>query len=101
MLVTFSCNAHENITMFGDVAQRLLKTMGHSGTVPSAFLAGQVPGALSRLQSAMQKEKQKPIASVSSEDNDDGPEVSLAHRAIPLIKLLQAAEKEQCNVMWK
>jgi hypothetical protein len=34
MLVTFSCPAYASITMFGDVAVRLLKLMGHSGTGP-------------------------------------------------------------------
>ena len=45
MLVTFSCPAYADITMFGDVAIRLLKMMGHSGTVPSALLAADVPAA--------------------------------------------------------
>ena len=39
MLVTFSCPAYADITMFGDVAVRLLQLMGHSGTVPGALLA--------------------------------------------------------------
>lgn len=102
MLVTFSCDAHENITMFGDVAQRLLKMMGHSGTVPSAFTAKEVPEALSRLKAAVDREKQKPAGNVDAgSDDDDGPAVSLAHRAIPLIELLEDAAKEECNVMWK
>jgi len=39
MMVTFHSKAWTSITMFGDVAVRLLKMMGHSGTVPSALLA--------------------------------------------------------------
>lgn len=99
MLVTFSCNAHENITMFGDVAQRLLHLMGHSGTVPSALLAEDIPEALARLEQALDKEKRKPINKL--DDDDDGPQVSLVHRALPLIELLQAAVKAKSNVMWK
>ena len=49
MLVTFSCPVYADITMFGDVAVRLLKMMGHSGTVPSAIVAADVPAALERL----------------------------------------------------
>ena len=49
MLVTFSCPVYANITMFGDVAVRLLKLMGHSGTTPGALLADDVPAALERL----------------------------------------------------
>ena len=53
MLVTFSCKAYPNITMFGDVAVRLLKMMGHSGTVPSAILAADIPAAVAKLEAAV------------------------------------------------
>ena len=36
MVVTFSCSAYADIMMFGDVAVRLLRLMGHSGTLPGA-----------------------------------------------------------------
>ena len=39
MLVAFKSDAYADIIMFGDVAQQLLKMMGHSGTVPSAIQA--------------------------------------------------------------
>ena len=54
MLVTFTCPAYADITMFGDVAIRLLKMMGHSGTVPGALLAEDVPAALQRLEAAIE-----------------------------------------------
>lgn len=99
MLVTFSCKAYENVTLFGGVAQTLLTLMGHSGTVPGAILADDVPEALRLLQQAVADAKQ-PID--SSSDSEGGePEVSLAHRAIPLIALLQNAVKQHCNVMWE
>ncbi|MFV1973803.1 MAG: DUF1840 domain-containing protein, partial [Thiohalobacterales bacterium] len=50
MLVTFTCSAYADITMFGDVAVQLLKMMGHSGTVPGAFRAEDIPVALEKLQ---------------------------------------------------
>lgn len=99
MLVTFSCDAHENITMFGSVAQKLLNLMSNSGTVPGAILADDVPAALAGLQAAMACETQQPDATKSSYDDND--EVSLTHRAIPLIALLQDAVKHRCNVMWE
>jgi Domain of unknown function (DUF1840) len=46
MLVTFRRKVSGEITMFGDVAVTLLKLMGHSGTVPGALLADQIPSAL-------------------------------------------------------
>ena len=98
MLVTFTTDAYADITMFGDVALPLLKMMGHSGTVPSAILAEDVPAALSRLTAAIEAAKAAP--SVDDEDEDE-PQVSLSNRAWPLINLLTAAAKEGCDVMWK
>ena len=100
MLVTFSCDAHENITMFGDVALKLLTMMGQSGAVPSAILADDVSGALATLTASLAVEKKSAPTITSSDDGEDD-EVSLNHRAIPLIELLQAAVKKHCNVMWK
>ncbi|WP_347251653.1 DUF1840 domain-containing protein [Legionella sp.] len=102
MLVTFSCDAYENITMFGHVAKRLLTLMGHSGTVPGAIVAEEVPDALARLEQGVAQSKQNETEKSPTEEDDfqDDP-VSLAHRALPLINMLKAASKNRCNVMWK
>ncbi|ARG96989.1 DUF1840 domain-containing protein [Legionella micdadei] len=103
MLVTFSCDAYENITMFGDIAKRLLSLMGHSGTVPGAIVAEEVPEALARLEQAIAQTKQKEPQKIKTEEDDNfqDDQVSLAHRAFPLINMLKAASKNKCNVMWK
>ncbi len=102
MLVTFSCPAYADITLFGDVALKLLKMMGHSGTVPSALLADDVPAALARLEAAIEAEKQSAkTTEAPAGDDDEEPAVSISHRALPLIELLKAAAKDQSNVMWK
>ena len=100
MLVTFSCKAYADITMFGEVAIRLVKLMGHSGTVPSALLAADVPAALARLDAAIEAERGLSGSQAAARGDDDEPAVSLAHRALPLIELLKAAVKARCNVMW-
>ena len=100
MLVTFSCPVYANITMFGDVAIRLLKLMGHSGTVPSALLAEDVQAALEHLEAAVEADKRSPEPGASAEGEDGEPAVSLPHRALPLIELLKAAAKAKCDVMW-
>jgi hypothetical protein len=100
MLVTFSCPAYASITMFGDVANRLLKLMGHSGTVPGALLADDVQAALKRLEAAVEANKQSPEPEEPAEGEDGEPAVSLTHRALPLIELLKAAAKAKCDVMW-
>jgi hypothetical protein len=86
--------------MFGDVAVRLIKMMGHSGTVPSALLAADVAAALERLEVAVETERHLPEPNESGQGDDEEPAVSLPHRALPLIELLKAAAKAECNVMW-
>jgi len=97
MLVTFSTPAYADITMFGDVAIRMLKMMGHSATIPGAILAEDVPLALERLKAAIEAEQQLPE---QENVDDDEPVVSLSHRALPLTELLAAAAKSESNVMW-
>ncbi len=98
MLVTFSTNAYADITFFGDVALALLKMMGHSASVPGAIVAEDVPAALSSLTSAIEAEK---AASPATDTRAEEPAVSLSHRALPLIALLDAAAKAKTYVMWK
>lgn len=38
---------------------------------------------------------------LSEEGEDDEPVVSLSHRSIPLVELLKAAAKAECDVMWE
>lgn len=98
MLVTFTTDAYADITMFGDVALSMLKMMGHSATVPGAILAADVPEALRRLTAALETEKTPPP---STADTDEDEPVSMAHRGLPLVKLLTAAAKANNDVMWK
>lgn len=96
MLVTFSSQAHADITMFGDVARRLLEIMGMSGNIPGAIRPEDIPEALERLRQALADE---PDADEEADD-DDNRNVSLPHRAWPLIELLTAAHREGSLVMW-
>ncbi|MDT3706329.1 MAG: DUF1840 domain-containing protein [Thiobacillus sp.] len=100
MLVTFTCKAYPDITMFGDVALSMLKMMGHSETVPGAILAEDVPAALERLEHAINATPAQSEPRPRDDDPDEQP-VSLTHRALPLIELLGAAARENCDVMWK
>ncbi|HAT8179903.1 TPA: DUF1840 family protein [Legionella pneumophila] len=98
MFVTFSCDVYENITYFDDVAKQLLLLMGHGGTIPGAIKSENVQDALSHLQQGLEKIKSQnePL----EDDEDSEPDISLAKRAIPLIHLLQAAQKKDCDVLW-
>ena len=96
--MTFTTDAYADITMFGDVALNMLKMMGHSATVPGAILAEDIPEALGRLTTAINTDKNLQ----QDQDNDEDERVvSMADRGLPLINLLTAAVKADCNVMWK
>ena len=105
MLVTFRTKAYANITLFGDIAKQLLELMGHSGTIPSAIKAEDVPAALARLEAAIEQRRAAEAADVPDgergrDDNDAPRKVSLSHRALPLLELLRAAVANKANVMW-
>jgi hypothetical protein len=87
--------------MFEDVAKKLLTLMGNTGTVPGAILVDDISQALSRLSIGIKKASQNIQVSTKQDDENEEPEVSLAHRAIPLINMLKAAQKNHCNVMWE
>ena len=99
MLITFETKAYANITMFGDVAKKLIKAMGHSGTIPGAIQANDLPKALKLLNASMRAE----MASVNNDQEvseDDENYVSIDKRAKPIIELLEAAIEQDEDVMW-
>jgi len=110
MLVTFTSRAYADITLFGDIAVRLLNMMGHTGTVPSSILAEDIPAALERLREGLEAEKranaEPPTAQTEPDDEAEKAEeseapVGLARRAWPLIQLLEASARQGADVMWK
>ncbi|MGD8588952.1 MAG: DUF1840 domain-containing protein [Chromatiales bacterium] len=100
MLVTFESRSYADITMFGDVAVHLLHLMGHSGTVPGAIQAEEIPESLVRLKTAIEQAKAENRLEPQTEGDEDEDKVSLAHRALPLIQLLEAAIAAKSDVMW-
>jgi hypothetical protein len=106
MLVTFRTKAYADITMFGDVAKQLLQLMGHSGTIPSAIKAEDVPSSLARLEAAIAQRRAAEAAEAPKKDDDgrdghDAPrKVTISQRAVPLLDLLRAAAAKKTDVMW-
>jgi hypothetical protein len=98
MIVTFTTKAYADIIMFGDIAIALIKMMGHSGTVPSAILADDVPNALSQLKQSLSMS----IEDKTDDETEEGePVVSFHQRALPLIALMEAAIKQHEDMSWK
>lgn len=101
MLVEFHSEVG-TLIMFGDVAVELLKLMGHSGTVPSAILAADIPATIDRLQRALAQAPPEPQPAPERRDKDERePRVSLQQRAYPLIELLRRAAEQDCAVLWR
>ncbi len=102
MIVMFKSDVYETITMFGDIAKRLLKIMGYDkmqGTIPYQ----DIPAVLARLKQGISNAApEKNTSSASNVDDDEREEnISLAHRAFTLIEMLEASAKQECDVSWK
>ena len=105
MLVTFKCKEYGEFTMVGEFAERLIRMMGHSGAVPGAIAATDIPDALKQLKSAIDSEKKAARDANKKQENkdDDGqkePPIGIEVRAYPLIEMLTAADRANCEVMW-
>jgi len=100
MLVKFDSEVG-SVTMFGDVAVAVLKMMGHSGTVPSALLADDIPAALQKLKSGLAMTSDASHVPAANNQDDKAPPVSLRQRAFPLVELLERAAARKVDVTWK
>ncbi len=102
MLVTFSSDAHADITLFGAEALQLIRMMGRTDRVPGAVLADDVPAALAKLKQALKNIQEPQGEDTSTDDNEDEDDkVPLATRAFALLQLLQAAADHKADVMWR
>ena len=110
MIVKFSTR-YGQITMLGESAVTLLKLAGHSGTVPSAVLAADLPAFLSRLHAGLEvhgdelsppPNAEPPADEQDDEERRDQPAaVSLRKRAVPLIEMIEIAIARGSDLMWE
>ena len=100
MLITFRSRAHADVTMFGDVAFKLIRLMGRRDTVPSAMYPEDIPDALDKLRSGLVVEETAE-SDVVTNDKGEEEQIGIQIRAMPLVDLMVAAEKEQVPVMWE
>ena len=99
MLIRFKSEVG-GFTMFEDVAVKLIRLTGHSGSVPGAIAADDLPRSMQRLREALALEPKDPQA--DDEDGDgDNASVSMHRRAFPLLDLMQRAADEGCAVSWE
>jgi hypothetical protein len=105
MIVKFSTRTGA-LTMHGDAAVALLKAMGHSGTVPGAILAADLPVALASLRLALEElARVPPPPAPATTDEDEElerePPVSMRMRAMPLIDMIETAIARDSDLMWE
>lgn len=113
MLVRFKSPATETITMFDSDAVQLLKLMGATGRIPGGLSEQDVPGAMHRLESAMEEMKaQTTDTAARPADNEDwasdedkdlqrSPPIKLETRAVPLLSLMKRAAAAKATVTWE
>ena len=103
MLIKFKTTAnYPDITMFGEIALKLLKMMGRSGKVPSAISAEDIPIALKSLRKGV-ADADAALEDQPPHEEEEGEErrVSMHNRALPLIEMLETAALEDVPVMWE
>jgi hypothetical protein len=106
MIVKFSTRTGA-LTMHGDGAVTLLKAMGHSGTVPGAILAADLPAALASLLRTLETQADLPSpepgapVEADPEREDAPPPVTLRMRAVPLIDMIETAIARGSDLMWE
>ena len=106
MLVKFSTR-HGQLTMLGEPAVALLRMGGHSGAVPGAVLGPDLPAFLERLRSGLEAHGDEPSPVPPAPDPERAPDdeprerpVSLRHRAVPLLDMIQTAIERESDLMW-
>jgi Domain of unknown function (DUF1840) len=108
MLVKFSTRFGQ-LVMQGEPAVALIRLGGHSGSVPSAVLAADLPGFLTKLRAGLELHGDQvsppPPDRVPGDawDDDEEPRerpVQLRLRAVPLLDMLDTAIRQPSDLLW-
>ena len=115
MLIKLNSNTSGEMIILAEHARRLFELMGKEWTARGVFTNAQLPEALSRLHQAVDEEKlaaklkaneERDTANDADDDDeviedDDRQFVSLGHRAVPLIHLMEWTLKEGGFILWE
>jgi hypothetical protein len=105
MIVTFKSKAAGDVIMFGDVAHGLMKIMGKDPDPTGIITPEQLPGAIAALKTAIADSRRQPVRDEEDMEEAEKPPamnqaVTLAQRAVPLLELLEWAQKKNTPVTW-
>ena len=82
--------------MFKEHAIPILKGLGLSGEIPSAILPDDIGRALDLIHECVFMKIDDHV-----DDNQNKVRISQKTRALPLIELLERAQKRECEVIWR
>jgi hypothetical protein len=107
MIIKFTTKSGQ-LTMLGESAVALLRLGGHSGTVPGAVLADELPQFMQRLRAGLASRGSEPSPAPAAEpprdDKDDEAErpapVTLQMRAVPVLDMIDTAIAQRSDLMW-
>jgi hypothetical protein len=97
MLVKFSSTGGATVSMFEKDAKQLIEMLGHSGSIPGAINAEDIPVALQKMEDALRIDEQEK----AEDDCEDSHAIHGNVRAFPLIELLKNAHAKNKSVMWE
>lgn len=106
MLYRFKSQATADLVMLGADAQGALRLIGKDLTPEGAISPDQLPRAIDILQRAwredhalrLKEEKSAPEPLPDADDAD--PDVRLSQRLVPLVSMLEQANKADVAVVW-
>lgn len=107
MLITFKSKADADVLMFGEVGQAMLAAMGKDPQDRQGIVTQeQIPMALSHLRAAAATSKASAGRAPDDEDDPDAPRgmalpVSFHQRVVPLVEMLERAQREAVVVTWE
>ena len=105
MLITFSSKVHHDVVMFGDVGLAMLRGMGVGDRVPGALRGDDVGRALTSLRAWLARRARVAADHDEAGEEGEGDEkaepIALEKRALPLLDMLEAAARQEEDVIWE
>lgn len=110
MVITFQSRAAADVIMLGDSARQLLKILGKEPDSRQGIVTvEQLPGAIERLERAIEADRERARAAERSDpdqdEHEDAPKgmaapVSLHQRGWPLLDMLKISLGDKTPVTW-
>jgi hypothetical protein len=107
MLYRFKCQATADLVMLGADAQAALRLIGKDLTPEGVISPDQLPRAIDILQRAWQedhalrmREEDAPAPEPLPGTEDADPDVRLSQRLVPMVNMLELANKADVAVVW-